>query len=109
NNVGTVAGIQSLVLTNVSVVDSLIIRPGDPLLLRDQFGNSVNVVVQGEIITQVSDIKTYNTGILTYVMNQQPANAIVSVTGVVGGVPHTFVPDTDYSTFIDYLGVYEGT
>src|ERR1035437_9422002 len=109
NNVGTAAGIQSLVLTNVSVVDSLIIRPGDPLLLRDQFGNSVNVVVQGEILTQVIDTKTYNTGTLTYVMNQQPVSAVVLVTGVVGGVQHDFLPVTDYSVFIDYLGVYEGT
>jgi uncharacterized phage protein gp47/JayE len=109
NNVGTAAGIQTLVDANSSVVDSLIIKPGDPLLIRDQFGNSVNVIIQGSIITQVFDIDTYNTGTLTYIMKQQPVNAIVSVTGVVGGNPYTFIPVTDYSTFIDYTSVYTGS
>lgn len=109
NNVGTTAGIQSLISTNNSVIDSLIIKPGDPLLLRDQFGNSVNVVVQGEIIAEVSDTRTFHTGTLTYIMLQQPVISVVSITGVVGGSPYTFIPSTDYSTNIDYTSVFSGS
>ena len=109
NNVGTRSGIKSLVSTNSAVVDSLIISPGDPLLTRDQFGNSVNVVIQGQTLTQVSDIQTYHTGTLTYVMYQQPVNAVISITGIVGGNSHNFIAGVDYSVFIDYTSVYEGS
>jgi len=109
NNVGTAAGIQSLVETNSSVIDSLIIKPGDPLLTRDQFGNSVNVIIQGQVVTQVVDVDTYHTGTPTYVMGQQPVDSVVSVTGIVGGNPHTFIPTIDYSVYIDYYSVYTGS
>lgn len=97
NNVGTPDGIISLVNTNPSVQQSIVVGPNDPEMQRDQFGGSVDVYIKGQILTTVSDIPLYSTtGTQQFVLLHQPALSVGSVTGIVSAVPYTFVAGTDY-------------
>jgi|SRR5579864_7337289 len=98
NNVGTPNGIISLMETNPNVIQSLIVGPNDPEMIRDQFGGSVDVYIRGQIPVTTTDTPTYTTtGSQQFVLVNQPALSVGSVTGIVGGNPYTFVPNTDYS------------
>ncbi len=97
NNVGTPNGIISLVSTNPNVQQAIVVGPNDPEMQRDQFGGSVDVYIKGQILTTVTDVPLYSTtGSQSFVLNHQPALSVGSVTGVVGGLPYTFVAGTDY-------------
>jgi len=99
NNVGTPNGIISLMETNPNVIQALIVGPNDPNPpLRNQYGGSVNVYIRGQIpVTITAETFTYSsTGSQQYVLLNQPALSVGSVTGIVGGVPYTFVAGTDY-------------
>lgn len=109
NNKGTAAGIQGLIETNNLVLDSLIVRPGDPELLRDQFGNSVDVVVVGENLVQVSEPHTFNSSNLKVSLFRNPARSVSSITGTVSGSPYTFIEGTDYEVTIDLVSLFNGS
>jgi uncharacterized phage protein gp47/JayE len=98
NNIGTPNGIISLVETNPNVIQALIVGPNDPEMLRNQFGGSVDVYIRGQVpLTVPAETFTYSTtGSQSYVLLNQPALSVGTVTGVVGGNPYTFVPNTDY-------------
>ena len=91
NNVGTQNGIISLVNTNPSVIEAIVVGPNDPEMLRNQFGGSVDVYIQGQIITPATDTYLYSSsGDQTFVLSHQPVTVIGSVSGYVSGIPHTF-------------------
>lgn len=98
NNVGTPDGIISLVETNPNVIQALVVGPNDPEMMRDQFGGSVDVYIRGQVPLTLSETFTYSTtGSQQYIFMHQPALSVGSVTGVSGGNPYTFVPNTDYA------------
>jgi hypothetical protein len=99
NNVGTPNGIISLVNTNPSVQQAIVVGPNDPEMQRDQFGGSVDVYIKGQILTTVSDTPMYSTtGSQSFILNHQPALSVGSVTGVVASVSgHVFTPTVDYN------------
>lgn len=117
NNVGTPNGIISLVLTNPNVIEASIVGPNDPDMQRNQFGGSVNVNIQGQVLITTSDSPIYTTlGNQNFVLNNQPVTSISSVTGVVGGLPHTFIGPpggtgigTDYNVFINPNSLFQGS
>ena len=81
NNVGTPNGIISLVNTNPSVQQAIVVGPNDPEMQRDQFGGSVDVYIKGQILTTVSDTDMYTTaGAQSFLFNHQPALSVTSVT-----------------------------
>ena len=97
NNVGTPNGIISLMETNPNVIQALIVGPNDPEMLRNQYGGSVNVYIRGTLLLTPTETFTYSTtGLQQYVLLNQPAVSVGSVTGIVGGVPYAFVPGTDF-------------
>lgn len=110
NNVGTPDGIISLMETNSSVIQAIIVGPNDPSMLRNQYGGSVNVYIRGQIPITITETFTYsNTGNQNYVLLNQPALSIGLVTGVVGGSPYTFVAGTDYNFFLNPNNLYAGS
>jgi uncharacterized phage protein gp47/JayE len=98
NNVGTPNGIESLMETNPNVIQALVVGPNDPNPpSRNQYGGSVNVYIRGQIPVTVTETFTYSsTGSQSYILLNQPALSVGSVTGVVGGNPYTFIPGVDY-------------
>lgn len=50
-----------------------------------------------KVPTSQVDPIAFVTGTLSYLVTQQDVEAVQSVTGTVGGSPHTFVVDTDYT------------
>jgi uncharacterized phage protein gp47/JayE len=91
NNVGTPNGIISLVNTNPNVIQAIVVGPNDPEMQRDQFGGSVDVYIRGQVLLTVSDTPTYTSaGSQQFILVNQPALSIGSVTGVVNGSPFTF-------------------
>ena len=110
NNVGTPNGIVSLVDTNPNVVQSIIVGPNDPAMLRNQYGGSVNVYVRGQVLVTTTDTFTYTTsGSQQYVMINQPALSVGSVTGIVNSTPYTFVPGTDYTFVLNPNSLFAGS
>lgn len=110
NNVGTPNGIISLVNTNPSVQQAIVVGPNDSEMQRDQFGGSVDVYIKGQILTTVSDTDMYTTaGAQSFVLNHQPALSVGSVTGIQGGNPYTFVPNTDYAVVINPNNLFAGS
>lgn len=98
NNVGTPNGILSLVETNPNVIQSIVVGPNDPAMQRNQFGGSVDVYIEGQLLSSISDTPLYtSSGSQVFVLNNQPALSVSSVTGVMGGNPYTFVPGEDYN------------
>lgn len=101
NNIGTPNGIISLMRTNPNVTDAIIVGPNDPEMLRSQFGGEVDVYILGQVLSTASDIDTYSaSGNQKYVMQHEPVRTVSSVTGLVIGVPTTFVQGVDYA-FVD--------
>jgi len=102
NNVGTPDGIISLVSTNPNVQQAIVVGPNDPEMERDQFGGSVDVYIQGQILTTVTDAPLYSTtGSQVFILNHQPALTVGSITGVVAALPYTFVAGTDYQVVLN--------
>lgn len=98
NNVGTPNGIISLVNTNSNVIEAIVVGPNDPEMQRNEFGGSVDVYIEGQTLVTTSDTPLYSTsGSQQFILNNQPALSVGSVTGVVGGLPYTFVAGTDYA------------
>jgi uncharacterized phage protein gp47/JayE len=111
NNVGTPNGIISLVNTNPSVQQAIVVGPNDPEMQRDQFGGSVDVYIKGQILTTVSDTFMYSTaGSQSFVLTHQPVVSMGLVTGVVLGVSgHVFIPVTDYVIHINPNALFAGS
>jgi len=109
NNVGTPDGILSIVDANTQVIESLLIRPGDPELSRDEFGNAADVVVIGEVLEEVNEDRVYVSGTLSYQLIRQPVNSVSSITGTAGGGAYTFILNTDYVVDMDYNSISRGT
>lgn len=110
NNVGTPNGIISLMETNPNVIQALVVGPNDPEMLRNQYGGSVNVYIRGTLLLTPTETFTYSTtGLQQYVLLNQPAVSVGSVTGIVGGVPYTFVPGTDYQFVLNPNSLFAGS
>jgi uncharacterized phage protein gp47/JayE len=112
NNVGTPNGIISLMETNPNVIQALIVGPNDPNPpLRNQYGGSTNVYIRGQFpVTITAETFTYSsTGSQQYVLLNQPALSVGSVTGIVGGVPYTFVAGTDYQFVLNPNLLFAGS
>ena len=112
NNVGTPNGIISLMETNPNVIQALIVGPNDPNPpLRNQYGGSTNVYIRGQFpVTITAETFTYSaTGSQQYILLNQPVSSVGSVTGIVGGVPYTFVVGTDYNAVINPNLLFAGS
>jgi uncharacterized phage protein gp47/JayE len=110
NNVGTPNGIISLVNTNPSVQEAIVVGPNDPDMQRDQFGGSVDVYIKGQILSTVFDIPMYSTtGSQIFVLNHQPALSVTSVTGIYSANPYTFVPGMDYNFILNPNSLFAGS
>lgn len=110
NNVGTPDGIISLMETNPNVIQAKIVGPNDPSMQRNQYGGSVNVYIRGSIPVTLTETFTYTTaGSQNYVMLNQPALSVGLVTGVVAGLPYTFVPSVDYTVVLNPNSLYGGS
>lgn len=108
NNVGTPNGILSIVNTNPNVIESIVVGPNDPAMQRNQFGGSVDVYIEGQVLASVTDTPLYvSSGSQQFVLNFQPALSVSSVTGVFGGNPYTFVAGMDYN-FIENPNILFG-
>ena len=109
NNVGTENGVLSLIRTNSLVLDSLIVKPGDPELLRNQFGNSFDIVLIGEILRETAEAHVFNPSILDVPLSRQPARIVSLIKGIVAGNPFTFTEGIDYTVSIDNTSMFVGT
>jgi len=112
NNVGTPNGVISLMETNPNVIQALIVGPNDPTPpARNEYGGSVNVYIRGQIpVTITAETFTYSsTGSQQYVLLNQPALSVGSVTGIVGGNPYTFVAGTDYQFVLNPNSLLAGS
>lgn len=111
NNVGTPNGIISLVNTNPSVIQAIVVGPNDPEMQRNQFGGSVDVYIRGQILTSITDTDLYSTtGSQTFTLINQPVTSIGTVTGVVSSVSgHVFVLGTDYTVHINPNSLFAGS
>jgi uncharacterized phage protein gp47/JayE len=109
NNVGTNNGILGVISGNSLVVDSLLVKPGDPELLRNQFGNAVDAVILGGQLQQVAEPHVFITGQYDIPLSRQPASAVSVVSGLVSSTPYVFILNTDYTVTIDYTSLFQGT
>lgn len=110
NNIGTAAGLESLILSDSRAINAAIVLPGDPEMLRNQYGGSVDIYVLGQDLEPAIDTIFSNGGTTGYTINltRLPATSITSVSGTVAGNPYTFNPSTEYS-FIKDLGLLKDT
>ena len=109
NNTGTSNGVLSLVKANLAVADTLLIRPGDSELLRNQYGNAFDIVVIGETLVDAEDPFTFSPNQLTLVLRNQPVPNVIEVTGFVSSAPYSFVEGVDYTVLIDATSMFTGT
>jgi hypothetical protein len=79
--------------------------------LRNQYGGSTNVYIRGQFpVTITAETFTYSaTGSQQYILLNQPVSSVGSVTGIVGGVPYTFVVGTDYNAVINPNLLFAGS
>lgn len=111
---GTPNGILSFVNANPNVTASLLVRPGDVELVRDQYGNAADVVLIGEILIPVVETRTFTTGNTEYVLARQPLQASDTavediISGVVGGVGFNFIKDTHFIVSVDNSSIGGGS
>ena len=110
NNVGTLTGIESLVRSNVNVIDVSIVTPNDAEMIRNEFGGSVDVYILGQVISSTSEAYLYTTaGSQEFVLLRQPVKSISSITGIVSGAPFTFVQGVDFNFVADPTLLYNGS
>ena len=110
NNVGTVNGIISLLNANDSVIDSIVVTPNDVEMIRDEFGGEVDAYIIGQNLTSIIDIFLYQSlGSQEFVLLHQPAKSVVSVTGIAGAVPTTFISGVDYNFVLDTSTLVNGS
>lgn len=97
NSVGTVAGIQSLMLSDSRVIDVSIARAGDPVLLRNEFGGSVDVYVlgNGSGLQATTETQIFSLSLGYVILATTPVDSVTSVTGTVSGSPFTFTLGTN--------------
>lgn len=110
NNVGTRTGIISLVKEDENVKDAIVVTPDDPELLRGEFGGEVDVYIDGSTLSTISDLQVYLVaGPQSFTLQRQPVNSVSSITGLVLGVPTTFVQTTDYTVDLDTTPLLGGS
>lgn len=113
NNLGTVPGLQSLILTDPNVEDVAIVGPNDPEMLRNEFGGSIDVYILGTNSVSTTDTNVFTTtGPRTFVLQHQPATVAsgsVTISGTVGGGPYVFIQDTDYVLVSDPTTLFNGS
>lgn len=117
NNVGTINGIISLVNTNPSVLQAIVVGPNDSEMQRDQFGGSVDVYIKGQILTTINNPPETHfyttTGSKIFILNHQPVSlptSSISITGVVGLNPtYLFAQGTDYTVHINPNSLFAGS
>lgn len=106
-NVGTANGIIDLVEQDPNVFSSLLIRPGDIELVRDQFGNAADVLIIGEILTQLIETQSFTAGITEYILNRQPLASTGedavdnTIVGTVSGSSFNFVKGNHFRVEVD--------
>jgi len=111
---GTPNGILSFIKENPNVVQAILIRPGDPELVRDQYGNAADVVLIGEVAVPVSEIRTFTAGVTEYILGRQPIQAVDTavqdtIVGVVGGVGFNFIKGTHFKVTVDNTTITRGS
>ncbi len=111
---GTPNGILSFVRENPNVVDSLLVRPGDIELVRDQYGNAADVVIIGEITQQIEEVRTFVAGSTEYTLARQPVqvsdDAVGDVIeGVSGGLAFNFLKGTHFRVATDNSSISRGS
>ena len=106
---GTELAYVSQVMKNINVDDALIVKPGDPLMVRDNgMGGKIDIYVKineesSDVWTEVEDEFVYN-GEITKTLNNQPVKEIVSVIGSVSGT----LSESDYKLNKD-TGVFKNS
>lgn len=105
-SVGTVNGLLSIVNANANVVDSLAVVSGDAELVRDEFGNAADVVIIGETLTPIVDVRTFTAGVTDYVLNRQPvgsnADAVEDIiAGTASGLSFNFIKGIHFKVVVD--------
>lgn len=111
---GTPNGILSFVNANPNVVQSILIGPSDPELVRDEFGNAADVVIIGEIASPISEVRTFVAGQTNYILGNQPVQDSTTavgdvISGVVGGIAFNFIRDTHYKVVVDNSSITRGS
>lgn len=97
NNIGTEAGIKSLVYDDARVQDAVIVAPGDPDLLRNQYGGSIDIYVIGSDMQTYVDHVYYTGASLSLPLSRAPVSGVTTVTAYVTGEGnHTFSAVDDY-------------
>ncbi len=111
---GTPNGILSFIRQNPNVVASLLVRPGDVELVRDQFGNAADVVIIGEITEQIVEVRNYVAGSTSYILGRQPVQAIDdavndTIEGISGGLAFNFIKGTHFKVVTDNSSISRGS
>ncbi len=110
NSIGTPAGINQLMAENENVIDSITVTPNDPEMLRAEFGGEVDVYVLGEVITTISDIIVYtDLGPQEFILQHQPVQLLIAVTGIAGAAPFTFTEGLDFNFVLDPSTLLNGS
>jgi uncharacterized phage protein gp47/JayE len=102
NNIGTLAGYQSLVLSLATVRDASIVGASDPLMIRDRGdGGSVDIYVTDAIPTTVTEVMTTTGTVFTPARQPVVYDATVNPTNVsvTGFVPTTITILPDVGQF----------
>jgi uncharacterized phage protein gp47/JayE len=113
NNLGTINGIESLILVNQNVLAVSVVGPNDPEMLRNEFGGSIDVYVLGDVTVSTTEVHTFNTlASFTFIFANQPATVTsgsVTITGIVNGSPYIFAQNTDYILIQDPTTLLNGS
>lgn len=110
NNIGTKSGIKTIAESFSSAIVSVeIVGPNDEEMTRNEYGGSVDVVIQGEYLETATQTEVYETGDTEIILETQPVKSILSVTGYVDGDEYTFSAETDYSFIIDDWSLQNGS
>lgn len=114
NNIGTPNGILNLMSENQNVIDSVIVKAGDPEMLRDENGGEVDVYIVGENISSAIDIILYQVVVSQeFILKHQPASSVTSITGIAdlggGPVPYTFIQGIDFNFVLDMTTLLAGS
>lgn len=111
---GTTNGILSLINSNTSVTSSLLIRPGDEELVRDQYGNAADVLIIGETLSSFPEVRNFSPGVVEYILTQQPLTTSTDpvesiITGVSNGNSFDFIRDVHFKVVLDNTSLTRGS
>lgn len=110
NSIGTENGILSLLNANANVTDSIVVTPNDVELIRDEFGGEVDVYVIGQNLETLPEITFYDAaGSQEFILLHQPAKSIVSIEGLAGAAPYSFILGVDYNFVLDTTTLLNGS